>query len=288
MPATPELTIDIECKVGEGPLWHPVEQVLYWVDIPGGTVYRHDPAVGGYDAVYRGPQTGGFTFQRDGGLLLFQEDGAIRYVRDGAVTTLRESIEGEVGNRFNDVATDPRGRVFCGTMNRESIPGKLYRLDGDGSLSIVFEDAGLSNGIGWSPDLQWMYHSDSLNQNVTRSRYNIETGEVRDRDVWFDLNRGEAVPDGLTVDADGNVWLAVWNDNALLKLDPDGHLNDEIRFPVRKVSSVTFGGPDLRTAWVTTACIDGRDTEGPGAGGVFRLDPGVQGRPEPLSEIRIG
>ncbi len=231
--------------------------------------------------------TGGFTFQQDGGLLLFQDKGAIRQWKTGELTTLRPQIDGEQDNRFNDVATDSAGRVFCGTMNTETRPGKLYRLDLDGSLHTVFEDAGLSNGIAWSPDQSWMYHSDSLNRNVTRSRFDVATGTVTDRQVWFELWPGTSVPDGMTVDADGFIWLAVWDGNVLLKIDPDGVIVDRVEFPVKKVSSVTFGGPNLDIVFVTTANIDGRAIEGTGAGGIFSVGLSVAGKPEPFSRVAI-
>ena len=285
MTASPVLVVDIECTVGEGPLWHPKEQALYWVDIVAGRIYRHDPAVGGYEMILETEVTGGFTFQQDGGLLLFQDKGAIRHWKNGIITTLFEQIDEEVDSRFNDVATDPMGRVFCGTMNTESRPGRLYRLDHDGSLGIVFEDAGLSNGIAWSPDRTWMYHSDSLNRNVTRSRYDLLTGDVSDREIWFELEPGTSVPDGMTVDATGFIWLAVWDGNVLLKINPAGEIVDRIAFPVRKVSSVTFGGPNLDKAYVTTASTEGRELEGAGAGGVFKVELGVTGLPEAMSGI---
>ncbi|MGH2548738.1 MAG: SMP-30/gluconolactonase/LRE family protein, partial [Thermomicrobiales bacterium] len=158
----PKLVADTLCKTGEGPLWHETEQKLYWVDIPAGTIYRYDPETESYDEHNLGGIIGGFTFQSDGGVLLFQERGMIRLWKDSEVTTVIEDIADERdGGRFNDVIADPDGRVYCGTVPIGDRPGKLYRLDLDKSLTVVIEDAGLSNGMGFTPDLEWMYHSDS-------------------------------------------------------------------------------------------------------------------------------
>ncbi|HEU5431030.1 MAG TPA: SMP-30/gluconolactonase/LRE family protein, partial [Thermomicrobiales bacterium] len=150
------------CDTTEGPLWHAAERALYWLDIPPGRIYRYDPATGEHGLVYdAGEPIGGFTIQADGGLLLFGDRGAIRLWRGGAVTTLRDEIPEERGARFNDVIADPEGRVYAGTMPAGDRPGRLWRLDPDGSLHVALDDAGLSNGMGFTPDLHAFYHTDS-------------------------------------------------------------------------------------------------------------------------------
>lgn len=288
MGATPVLVADTHCRTGEGPLWHEGEGKLYWVDIPTGTLYRYNPENGTHEiALETGEATGGYTFQTDGSLFLFQEHGAVRRYADGAITTIIDEIPRERGGRFNDVIADPEGRVYCGTMPIGDQPGRLYRLDLDGSLHVAFEDAGLSNGLGFSPDLEFIYHSDSKGRCITRARYDRATGALTNRVVFHRTQDGDGVPDGMTVDAEGHVWVAQWDGHSLIRLDHDGFEMERIRFEPKKVSSLTVGGIDYRTAWVTTANPGGREIEGAGAGALFQVDLGVAGKREYLSRILI-
>jgi len=284
----PVVVADTLCRTGEGPIWHERERKVYWVDIPAGTLYRYDPSTGTYEVVLESDEAiGGYTFQADGGILLFQEHGAVRHWRDGKTTPVIDQIAREVGGRFNDVIADPEGRVYCGTMPIGEQPGRLYRLDPDGTLHVAFEDAGLSNGLGFSPDLQFIYHSDSLNRVITKSRYDRATGKLSDRAVFHRTRDGDGVPDGMTVDANGHVWVAQWDGHALIRLDHDGSEMERVLFTPRKVSSLTFGGDHYRTVWATTANVEGREQEGAGAGALFQLELGVAGRPEFLSRVKV-
>lgn len=285
----PIMVADTTCKTGEGPMWHERERKVYWVDIPNGLILRYDPDTNQYEEFYKSDEMiGGYTFQEEGGLLLFQDNGAIRLLKDGAVTDVVAEIAEERGGRFNDVIADPEGRVFCGTMPIGDRPGKLYRLDHDGTLSVVFEDAGLSNGLGFSPDLNALYHSDSSdNRIITKATYDRVTGEVTDRRFFFHPGDNEGLPDGMTVDAEGYVWSAQWDGSSLVRIAPDGNEVHRVYFPAKKVSSIVFGGDDYRDAYVTTANVEGRDVEGPGAGALFRINLSVQGRPEFYSKIKV-
>src|SRR5688500_7336911 len=132
----PELIADYACVVGEGPLWHPQERRVYWVDIDRGRIFRYDPATGQHEMCYEGDTVGGFTIQANGALLLFMGRGAIKTWRDGELATIVEEIPDERESRFNDVIADPAGRVFCGTMPSGDQLGRLYRLDLDGTLTV--------------------------------------------------------------------------------------------------------------------------------------------------------
>lgn len=288
MSSTPVIVANTLCRTGEGPIWRESDGMVYWVDIPVGTVYRYDPEHRTHESVLAvDGMIGGYTFQADGSMLLFGDNGSIRRFEDGELTTLVPEIARERGGRFNDVIADPEGRVFCGTMPIGDQPGMLYRLDLDGSLHIAFEDAGLSNGLGFSPDLKFIYHSDSLNRQITRSKYDRATGELSERTVFHRTKDGDGVPDGMTVDAEGSVWVAQWDGNSLIRLGADGEEIKRVYFPARKVSSLTFGGPGYLTAWVTTANPAGREVEGPGAGALFEVDLGVAGKPEFFSRIGL-
>lgn len=283
----PEMIADYECVCAEGPLWHAVERRLYWVDIPTGSLFRYEPETGQHERCLEGSALGGFTIQADGALLLFMDKGAIRLWRDGALTTLREDIPEERGSRFNDVFADPEGRVFCGTMPSPQGPGRLYRLDLDGTLTCVLEGIGCSNGMGLAPGLERLYYTDSAKREIYLFDYDRATGALSNQRLFVRTPEGEGAPDGMTVDAEGCVWTAKWDGGCLVRYTPDGREERRIAFPAKKVSSVTFGGPDYTDIYVTTAGGDNKGENGPGAGALFRVRAGVKGVPEFLSRIAV-
>jgi D-xylonolactonase len=282
-----ELIADYACETGEGPLWHPVEKRLYWLDIPAGRMFRYEPAMGRHEQCYQGEPIGGFSIQADGKLLLFMERGAVRLWSDGEIATVVEEIPDERETRFNDVIADPAGRVFCGTMPTADRLGRLYRLDVDGSLRIVLEGIGCSNGMGFTPDRRQMYYTDSPQREIYLFDYDMATGDISNQRVWVTTPEGEGMPDGMTVDAEGYVWSARWDGGILARYRPDGSEERRIEFPARKVSSVIFGGEDYTDIYVTTAGGLDKEVEGSGAGALFRVNLGIQGVPEFASRIGL-
>ncbi|TVR72967.1 MAG: SMP-30/gluconolactonase/LRE family protein [Sphaerobacteraceae bacterium] len=283
----PELIADYACATGEGPIWHESERRLYWCDIPAGRMFRYDPETGQHEQFYDGPVVGGFTIQADGSLLLFGERGAITIWRDGQTETVIDEIPDEVNTRFNDVIADPEGRVFCGTMPTDDRPGHLYRLERNGDLSIVIDGVGVSNGLGFTPDLSHMYHTDSTKRQINKYRYDRSSGEISDKQLFLQTPEGEGVPDGMTVDLEGYVWSARWDGNALFRYTPDAELDQTFKFPAKKVSSAVFAGPDYSDIYVTTAGGTNKAEEGEGAGALFRIRPGIKGRAEFQSRIGL-
>jgi D-xylono/L-arabinono-1,4-lactonase len=285
----PRMIADVDCATGEGPLWHPEEEQVYWVDIPSGRLYRYDPTTGAHALCFEGPPIGGFTIQEDGSLLLFMDKGAIAVWREGApLDTIVEEIPAERTTRFNDVIAGPAGRVYCGTMPDGDRPAHLYRLDTDGSLTLLLDDVGLSNGMGFTPDRTQMYYTDTRKQTIYLFDYDEVTGALTNQRPFVTVPEepGEGHPDGMTVDADGNVWSARWDGHCLVQYSPEGEELQRITFPVPKVSCVTFGGPDLTDMYVTTASVGNRAQEGPLAGALFHLNLSVKGLPEFKSKIQ--
>lgn len=283
-----ERVADTECGVGEGPLWHTDEQVLYWRDLTQGDIYRYNPNTDEHDILHSTPLVGGFTIQEDGSLLLFMEDGRIQAWDHGRTETILEDIPAERGGRFNDVIADPRGRVFAGTISADDHLGRVYRVATDTASTIVEDGLDLPNGIAFSPDRSTLYLADSGQDTdkhsgrLYRYDYDEKTGDISNRRLVVDVSDEEGLPDGLTVDADGDLWSARWNGGCVVKYAPDGTELGRIEFPARKVSSVMFGGVDFEHLYVTTACLGTRAEEGDGAGALFRLTPDVHG----LSEYR--
>src|SRR5688500_4773668 len=152
-----ELIADYACVTGEGPLWHPQEQKVYWVDIPKGRLFRYDPKSGKDEEVFSGGVIGGFTFQDDGAILLFMDRGAVKLLRDGKLETILEDIPDERETRFNDVFADPQGRVYCGTMPTKDRQGRLYRLDPDRKLTLLLEGLTRSNRLGLTLERKQLY-----------------------------------------------------------------------------------------------------------------------------------
>jgi len=283
----PELVADTRCECGEGPLWHPDEGRLYWTDIPAGRMFRYDPSAGSCEQFYEGQPVGGFTIQADGALLLFGMRGSVRLWRDGGLSTLIQEIPQERNTRFNDVIADPEGRVFFGTMSGPDGPARLYLLGTDGSLSVVAEGIGTSNGMGFTPDGEGFYHTDTRLREVHLYDYEKRTGAISNRSLFVRAPQVDGLPDGLTVDAEGCIWTARWDGGCIVRYRPDGTEERRIRFPARKVTSLTFAGPHCEDMYVTTAGGAGRTEEGEGAGALFRVRCGVRGSAEFRSRIAL-
>ena len=291
----PELIVDNMDDTGEGPLWHPIEKKLYWGDITEGELYRYDPATGGHELVFEaGQMFGGYTFQTDGSILMFLEEGRIGVLRDGNLDIVIDGLPGEEENRFNDVIADPEGRVYCGTMCKDSAKamaeeafGSLYLLDTDGTISKLLGDIAISNGLGFTPDLSGMYYTDSPTGAIWLFDYDRATGGISNRRDFVasdDVDK-DGLPDGMTVDSEGNVWSARVLTGEMHRYSPSGELVEAIDFPCDMVSSAVFGGEDLDELYVTTISSNDRETHGPGAGALFRLRPGVKGVTEFFSNV---
>lgn len=293
----PELIADYGCVVGEGPLWHPDEQRLYWVDIDTGRLFRYHPASGRHEQCYAGDPIGGFTLQADGALLLFMARGAVRVWRDGQLTTLIDSIPEEINTRFNDVIADPAGRVFCGTMpdgdppvaggSGGGRPGRLYRLDPDLRLTRLLDGIGCSNGLGFTPDRRRLYYTDSIPRELYTFDYDPASGALARQRLFARVAVDDGLPDGLTVDVEGGVWSARWGGGCVVRYTPAGVAAGRLEFPAQRVASLTFGGPDYADLYVTTAGGQDKAAFGPGAGALFRVRPGVRGVPEFRSRIGL-
>jgi len=293
---TPAVVADPRCHTGEGPLYHEEAGSVYWVDIPRGHLYRYDLITDDYERILDvDGAIGGFTIQADGDLLLFCDEGRIVpwNPESGLGDPVVESVAGEADSRFNDVVADPHGRVYAGTMPADGRGGSLYRLDTDGTLATVETGLAIPNGMGFTSDREGMYLTETDADRIYRYDYDEETGTLSDRAVFVDTADVEGKPDGLTVDAEGSVWSAFWDGGRLTRYAPDGSQAERVPFPARKVSSVTFGGPDYEIAYVTTALGPGEgepgtlEDEGPGAGTLFAVDLEITGVPEFQSRVAL-
>ena len=282
----PELVLDPGCRLGEGPLWHPLENRLYWIDIPTGTIYRFSPGSPGLESFPTGEVIGGYTIQEDGSLLLFGAKGSVRRWREGQITPLLDQIPGEAETRFNDVIATPEGGVFCGTLDSPDHDGSLYYLSPAGEIRQVLREVLCSNGMGFDLPRGLFYHTDTDRQEIACFDYQGD-GRLANRRLFARIAGDAGLPDGLTVDAEGYVWSARWKGSCLVRYDPQGNEVLKIAFPALRVTCPIFGGAEYGDLYVTTAGGDLKQSEGWGAGALFRLHPGVRGVPELLSRVRM-
>jgi sugar lactone lactonase YvrE len=262
---------------GEGPVWFPGWGGLRYVDMLAGDVLtlRADGEVdrkhvGSVAAVVR-PRTGG-------GAVIGVERGFALEEPDGTVAALPE-LWSDTGIRMNEGGCDPDGRFWCGSMayDQSEGAGRLFRLDPDRSVTVGLTDVTVSNGLEWSPDGSLAYYNDTPTGTVWVFDYAEASGLTNRRP--FATPRGPGKPDGLTVDAEGHVWTALYDGGAVLRFSPDGSLEERIEVPTPKVTACTFGGEALDRLFITTSQEDVDTDEDPLAGSLFVAEVGVRGRP---------
>lgn len=263
---------------GEGPVWSEGWGGLRWLDMLAGDILSITESgeiqrrkVGRIAACVRP--------RRKGGAVIGVERGFALEDADGTVMSLGEVWTSD-GVRMNEGGCDPDGRFYCGSMayDQKSGAGNLYRLDPDHSVHVVVENVTVSNGIEWSPDNSRVYYNDTATLQISVFDYDFENG-LTARRVFVDLSEEELRPDGLTVDAEGAVWVALANGGAVRRYTPGGKLDGMIEIPARKVTACTFGGERLDRLFITTS----REGVPPGedllAGSLFRADVGLSGLP---------
>jgi sugar lactone lactonase YvrE len=276
-----ELVLDAHATLGEGPLWDGRTSELLWVDITGGTVHRFDPASGLDRSFDAGGFVGAVVPRAAGGYVLAAQNGFAAADGDGSVRLLAEVEADRPETRMNDGACDSRGRFWAGTMNIDGVTcsGCLYRLDPDLRVTRMLTEVTISNGIGWSSDDRVMYFVDTAAGGVDAFDFEPETGAISGRRRLVTIEDGGGGPDGLTMDAEDCLWVALWDGWAVRRYAPDGTHLGTVEVPAARVTKPAFGGADLTDLYITTAAADEPDPKQPHAGGIFRARPGVAGRP---------
>jgi sugar lactone lactonase YvrE len=288
MPDQPQLVLDAKAQLGEGPLWHAQSHRLYWVDIIPGEVHLYDPATGTDRVIQVGQQVGTVVPRASGGLMLALEHGLASLDLDtGEVAVLVDPERHLPNNRFNDGKCDPAGRFWAGTMGMgDPTPpgaGSLYCLDAQHNLTQRLSGVTCSNGLVWSLDQATFYYIDSGAQTVDAFDYDHVTGAIANRRAVITLPEDYGIPDGMTMDADGNLWVAGWGHHRLSQWNPaNGEGLRVIELPVSQVTACAFGGPHLEDLYITsarTSLSPAALAEEPLAGGLFVVRPGVKGLP---------
>ncbi len=280
---TAEVVVNLGSELGEGPIWDARSGRLVWIDILGRRIHRTHPASGLTESIETPSQVGSVAVRAGGGFVAALADGFWVADPGGAWRQLATVEADRPDLRFNDGKCDPSGRFWAGSMAHDARPGAgaLYRLEPDGTVSRALAGVTISNGLAWSPDGRTMYYIDTPTQRVDALSFDLVTGAVSGRRSIVRIPADMGSPDGMTVDAEGGLWIALWGGSAVHRY-VDGRLAQVVRLPVSQPTSCAFGGPDLDELYITSAweglSVTARGTQ-PLAGAIFRARPGVRGLP---------
>ncbi len=285
-----ELPVEVTCawpagaELGEGPVWVAREQAIYWVDIKGCQLHRYQHPTGEQQSWHLGAQLSAVAPRAEGGFVAATRNGfALLQMVDNVpqLQPLGGPEKDLSGNRFNDGKVDAAGRFWAGSMDDgESQPtGALYRLDTNLRWHQVDAEYVITNGPTFSPDGRILYHTDTLKRQIYAFDLD-DTGQLHNRRLFLQLDEAGGYPDGMTVDAEGCLWVCRWGGWGITRVSPEGERMAQLRLPVSNVTSCTFVGSELDTLYITSArkgLSAAELADQPLAGGLFRCQPGVTG-----------
>ncbi|MGN6619271.1 MAG: SMP-30/gluconolactonase/LRE family protein [Ilyomonas sp.] len=282
-PLKATLVLDAKAELGEGSIWNPIENKLYWINIEGKTLHIYDPETKKDIEFPTGSRVGTVVPVKDGGVLVALQKGIYKMdTNNGDLSFITQPIQ-DSSIRFNDGKCDPSGRFWVGTMALDQRKGAavLYRMDKDKSIHTMVENVTISNGIVWTSDKKTMYYIDTPTGEVVAYDYDDATGEISNKRVAVKVEDGS--PDGMTIDENDHLWVALWGGNAVGCYDPKtGKLIQKVEVPAPNITSCAFGGKDLKTLYITTArgqMSDEQLKKYPQSGGVFSVQLNVKGVP---------
>jgi L-arabinonolactonase len=283
-----ECVLAVPALLGESPVWCQTDQVLYWVDIKKPALHRFNPLNGTSETWPMPEDIGCLGLRQSGGAIVALRSG-FAYVdfRTGEVRKAASpELKAPADMRFNDGRCDRRGRFWAGTLHERRDPGtaSLYRFDPGGGCTQMVEGVTISNGISWSPDSRTMYFADSWQRTIFHFDFEPDSGTPYNQRVFAELPSGSGVPDGATVDSEGFLWSANFDGGCITRYAPNGSVDRVIQMPIQRPTSCAFGGQDLTVLYVTSASINLTEEQraaAPLAGGLFAIDVGVKGLPEP-------
>ena len=285
---TADCVLDAKAVLGEGPVWRAETQDLVWVDIESTRVCCFNPATGENQTWDVGEKPGLAVPTKQGDLILGTSVGFVRLdLASGVLSPIIDPEQDLPNNRFNDGKVDPEGRLWAGTMGMDETPnvGSLYRLNRNLSADKLFDQVSISNGMAWTSDQKTFYYIDSPTRRVDVFDCDMAGGTVSDRRTAFGLPEGMGYPDGMSIDNEGMLWVALWQGWGVARFAPGGALLAKVEVPVECVTSCCFGGENWDELYITTSSRDLDETgraEQPLAGGLFRCRPGVSGPPTNL------
>ncbi len=270
-----EIIFDEKLLVGECPTWDDRTKELLFVDIRGKCYYKMDYATGAYQKFDVPQMIGCLALCENGDILLSMEDGIYRQPPDGPMVLAHQN-EQIRGDRFNDGKVGPDGSYYVGTAGAD-YSGAFYRLT-ENRLELLFGGCSCSNGIDWSADEGTLYYCDSNFRKVERFSFSETGHSLSGRETILNIPQSEGVGDGMAIDAEGNIWLAIWGGSCLWHINPrTGEIMDKIQIPAKQVSSCCFAGPDMKDLIITTASVRTDEATDPYAGKIFRYRATVGG-----------
>ncbi len=287
------LFLDVKCQLGEGPFWHTEEKRLYWTDIDGCRVHRCDPETMKHEFVETKRRIGCLVPTSRGSLIMAGHHGLEELFFDSEKAVFLDDPESDKpDNRFNDGKCSPEGRFWFGSLNMKgkNRDGALYVMLSDKTVHKRLTGVGCSNGLAWSLDGKTLYYIDTSKKTVDAFDYDAETAGIANRRTLITFTGKDTaeeytvgVPDGMTIDASGHLWIAHWGGHCVSCWNPEtGRQLMKIHVPVSRVTSVAFGGENFETLYITTARSDmtrEEEERQPHAGSVFFIKPGVAGLP---------
>ncbi|AXG76479.1 SMP-30/gluconolactonase/LRE family protein [Streptomyces paludis] len=262
---------------GEGPGWDPHIGRLRAVDMLAGDILTFDGA-GVPERLHVGEVAAAWRPRVSGGLVAAVERGFALIAPDGTVSTGAE-LWSDQSVRMNEGGCDPAGNFYCGSMAYDIRPGAgtVYRLTPGGDISVAHTGVTISNGLAWAPDGTFAYYVDTPTHSIARVTVDPGTGRFATPEPWVTIDPADGAPDGITLDAEGGVWVALWGGSAVRRYAADGALDAVVEVDARQVSACAFGGDDYRRLFITTSRQDLPDGEDPAAGAVFTVEPGIGG-----------
>jgi len=287
MPPVIEHIYSSQDEIGESPIWSVEEQALYWLDAEGHCVHRLNPVSGDYQRFNSVLALTAITFCASGGWLTATKEGLFHWDRQftehrflGDPVAARESV------RLNDAVVDRQGRLWTGSLNEaklEAADGELFCMRSSLSIESMAESFAVANGISWSPDGLLLYISNMFEYKVEVFSQNISTATLSQRRTFITFSEADGMPDGLTVDAEGYLWVALWGGGKVCRYNPEGILDQTIHLPVANPTRCTFGGADLTELYVCSAWFGSDETQRkqqPMAGDLFRIKLDITGLAE--------
>lgn len=280
------LEYQTDAHLGEGPVWDEINQKLWWVDILSCMLNCYDPVSKENRSIDVGEQIGAAALRKEGGLLLALKSGFAFFDEESeTITPLENDFENGENTRFNDGKCDPAGRFWVGTLDYdlEKGSGNLFCVNSDLKVEKKLDQLTIPNGMAWNSSGDTFFFIDTPARKLYSFRYQKETGEISDRFVVYEFDEGLGYPDGMTIDSDDKLWIALYAGRKIIQINPkNGHIEFEIRVPVPKPTSCTFGGKDLKTLFITTCreYMDESDLEkAPLSGSLFSIDLPFSGWP---------
>jgi len=292
-----EIAVSQELICGEGPVWDAENKLLYWTEAVGDHIYCHNKQSGELILHHKGITAASLALHKNGGLIISGKNGFSLLSPDKKLIVFNSLAEGIPVNNLNDIIVDPLGGVFGGqeafAEDRKYETGYLFRLDKSGEIKVVADGVHLSNGMGFSPDCASFYFVDTILGRLYKFDYNISNGTISNKKVLVQFDRQQGLPDGMTVDSEGFLWVAMFFGRKIIRLDPDGKIEREISLPCSQPTSLVFAGENLNELFITSAGQEWKtpyapadhDYEWPKGGSLYRVKTNFVGKDEFLASV---